>query len=143
MALMRYKAIDDRGKFTSGRMEVVNAADLEMRLSRMGLDLVSCRETRTQQTLFGARRVARRDLISFCFHLEQLVSARARDVVIAVPDLIGEVGEDRLAAVRREERLQPAHNSQQLRRALVLAQAPSDHGARRPKKKSREQHLRR
>ena len=76
MAMMHYKAVSETGKTTLGRMEAVNVADLEMRLSRMGLDLINYREGRPQTSLFGTgRKVARRDLISFCFHLEQLVSA--------------------------------------------------------------------
>ena len=55
-------------------MEVANAVDLEMRLARMGLDLINAREARMQSRRLGGR-VQRRDLINFCMHLEQLVSS--------------------------------------------------------------------
>jgi type IV pilus assembly protein PilC len=71
---MLYKAMDDRGKTTSGRIDAVNDADLEMRLSRMGLDLISHREARQRASLVGGR-IPRRELITFCFHLEQLTTA--------------------------------------------------------------------
>lgn len=74
MALIHYKAVDERGKSVSGRMEVANAVDLEMRLARMGLDLINSREARLQSRRLGGR-VQRRDLINFCMHLEQLVSS--------------------------------------------------------------------
>jgi len=39
--LFTYKAIDPRGKSVMGRVEAVNLFDLEQRLARMDLDLVS------------------------------------------------------------------------------------------------------
>ena len=75
MALFTYKAVDERGRNVVGRVEAVNVFDLEQRLSRMGLDLVVGGPS-TQRTRFmGGGRVARQDLINFCFHLEQLVGA--------------------------------------------------------------------
>jgi type IV pilus assembly protein PilC len=49
--------------------------DLEQRLSRMGLDLVTGAPTAQKSRLIGGGRVPRQDLINFCFHLEQLASA--------------------------------------------------------------------
>ena len=74
MPLMRYKAMDERGRRLTGRIEAANAADLEARLSRLGLDLVTFRETKAGRTA-GRGRVRRGDLIGFCFHMEQLLSA--------------------------------------------------------------------
>jgi type IV pilus assembly protein PilC len=75
MALFTYKAVDERGRNVVGRVEAVNVFDLEQRLARMGLDLVVGGPS-TQRTRFmGGGRVARQDLINFCFHLEQLVGA--------------------------------------------------------------------
>ena len=39
--LMQYKAMDARGRITTGQIEAVNIADLEVRLDRLGLDLVN------------------------------------------------------------------------------------------------------
>ena len=74
MPLMRYKAMDERGRRLTGRIEAANAADLEARLARLGLDLVTFRETKAGRTA-GRGRVRRGDLIGFCFHMEQLLSA--------------------------------------------------------------------
>jgi type IV pilus assembly protein PilC len=74
MALYTYKAIDTRGKSVMGRVEAVNLFDLEQRLSRMELDLVSGAPS-SQVTRFLGGRVSRNDLINFCFHLEQLATA--------------------------------------------------------------------
>ena len=71
----RYKAVNEHGKFLTGVQDADNATDLELRLSRMGLDLINYRFKR--QGLFGqrSRKVGRNDLINFSFHLEQLLRA--------------------------------------------------------------------
>jgi len=74
MALYTYKAIDSRGKSVMGRVEAVNLFDLDQRLQRMELDLVSGAPS-SQRARFLGGRVSRQDLINFCFHLEQLASA--------------------------------------------------------------------
>ena len=74
MPLFTYKAIDARGKNVVGRVEAVNQFDLEQRLARMELDLVTGAPTRERSRLLGGG-VARQDLINFCFHLEQLSNA--------------------------------------------------------------------
>src|SRR5678816_4257493 len=74
MALYTYKAIDGRGKSVMGRVEAVNLFDLEQRLLRMELDLVSGAPSSSGMRFLGGR-VTRQDLINFCSHLEQLASA--------------------------------------------------------------------
>ncbi|HTQ76779.1 MAG TPA: type II secretion system F family protein [Burkholderiales bacterium] len=75
MPLYTYKAIDAQGKAILGRVDAGNLFDLEQRLSRMGLDLVTGAPSREKSRLIGGARVKRQDLINFCFHLEQLTSA--------------------------------------------------------------------
>jgi type IV pilus assembly protein PilC len=75
MPLYTYKAIDATGKSVVGRVDAVNVFDLEQRLARMGLDLVTGAPTAQQSRLIGGSRVPRQDLINFCFHLEQLAGA--------------------------------------------------------------------
>ena len=75
MALYTYKAIDADGRSVLGRVDAVNVFDLEQRLARMGLDLVSGAQSSQQTRLIGGRRISRQDQINFCFHLEQLTSA--------------------------------------------------------------------
>jgi type IV pilus assembly protein PilC len=74
MPLFTYKAIDVRGKSIVGRAEAVNLFDLEQRLARMELDLISGAPSRQKSRLLGGG-IKRQDLINFCFHLEQLASA--------------------------------------------------------------------
>ena len=75
MAVFAYKSIDTVGKRVDGRLEAVNLVDLEMRLKRIGLDLNNGQPADlTRRSLFGAGRITRQDLITFCFHLEQMVS---------------------------------------------------------------------
>ena len=74
MPLMQYKAMDERGKVANGRMEAVNEADLETRLRRMGLDLINFTAAKTKSSGV-AGKVPRREVISFCLQLEQLISS--------------------------------------------------------------------
>lgn len=73
MALYNYKAIDAAGKAVQGQIDAHNVVDLELRLKRMGLDLIVGGPARSD----GGRGhgVKRPDLINFCFQLEQLTSA--------------------------------------------------------------------
>jgi type IV pilus assembly protein PilC len=57
-----------------GRIDALNVVDLEMRLRRMELDLISG-EPFSERRMPGATGVPRREVIHFCFHLEQLVRA--------------------------------------------------------------------
>ena len=74
MALFTYKAINATGKSMVGQIEAINVVDLELRLKRMGLDLIVGGPAKRGGGL-GATRVKRVDLINFCFHLEQMTSA--------------------------------------------------------------------
>ncbi len=74
MEAFRYKAVNAQGRVLQGRIDAVNSADLEVRLSRMGLDLVNFRELKRHKNVTG-RGIKRIELITFCFHLEQLVRA--------------------------------------------------------------------
>mgnify|MGYP001014114108 FL=1 len=69
-----YKAVSAEGRMTYGRLDAINLIDLEMRLKRMNLDLVTGTPVQ-QRALFGSRGVPRPELINFCFHLEQLTRA--------------------------------------------------------------------
>ncbi|HEY5019548.1 MAG TPA: type II secretion system F family protein, partial [Steroidobacteraceae bacterium] len=75
MPLYTYKAIDANGKSVIGRVDAGNVFDLEQRLARMGLDLVTGAQSTQKSRLIGGSGVKRQDLINFCFHLEQLASA--------------------------------------------------------------------
>jgi type IV pilus assembly protein PilC len=85
MALYAYRAIDEDGRFSNGSADAINPVDLELRLKRMGLDLVTF-DAKKESTLFTGRRITRPELITFCFHLEQLVRAGV-SIIEALTDL--------------------------------------------------------
>jgi type IV pilus assembly protein PilC len=74
MALYSYKAIDARGRSLMGQIEAINLIDLELRLQRMGLDLIVGGPARSRSSIFKGA-IGRPELINFCFHLEQLTAA--------------------------------------------------------------------
>jgi len=75
MPLFQYKAIDASGKFISGSLDAGNINDLELRLEKMDMDLVTCKQKEPGSDLFGRNKIGRRDLINFAFYLEQLTRA--------------------------------------------------------------------
>ena len=69
----QYKAVDKTGRPARGALDAVNEVDLELRLRRMGLDLITFREIEKSGGGFGAGgSITRRDLITFCFDMEQI-----------------------------------------------------------------------
>ena len=75
MATYNYKAIDQTGRHAQGQIDALNEVDLELRLQRMGLDLITFRSSAKSNRVFAKNRVSNRDLVMFCFQLEQLTSA--------------------------------------------------------------------
>jgi type IV pilus assembly protein PilC len=85
MALYRYKAVDPNGKMAFGSIEAINLIDLEMRLKRMGLDFINGDLIKKRSSL-NRTHITRPELITFCFHLEQLSRAGV-PLVEALTDL--------------------------------------------------------
>jgi type IV pilus assembly protein PilC len=75
MPLYKYKAIDASGKFITGSLDAGNGNDLELRLEKMEMDLVTFKQKDPGADLFGRNKIGRRDLINFSFYLEQLTRA--------------------------------------------------------------------
>ena len=74
MPSYQYKAIDKTGRPARGGVDAVNEVDLELRLRRMGLDLITFQLVeRRPSALPGGGKVTRQDLINFCFDLEQMI----------------------------------------------------------------------
>jgi type IV pilus assembly protein PilC len=68
-----YKAVDKTGRPARGALEAVNEVDLELRLRRMGLDLINFRQVERRTRLFATGgKIMRQDLINFCFDMEQM-----------------------------------------------------------------------
>ncbi len=85
MALFAYRAVDEEGRISSGSLDASNAIDLELRLRRLGLDLVTYESVR-RTVAMRTRRVTRIELITFCFHLSQLLKAGV-NIIEALTDL--------------------------------------------------------
>ncbi|MEO6118315.1 MAG: type II secretion system F family protein [Methylotenera sp.] len=75
MPSFNYKAIDQLGRPAMGQVDALNEVDLEIRLERMGLDLITFRITKKSTSLFNRNKVSNQDLVMFCFQLEQLTKA--------------------------------------------------------------------
>ncbi|MCW5592779.1 MAG: type II secretion system F family protein [Burkholderiales bacterium] len=85
MALFAYRAVDEEGKISSGSLDATNAIDLELRLRRLGLDLITF-ESVKRTVAARSRHVTRPELITFCFHLSQLLRAGV-NIIEALTDL--------------------------------------------------------
>ncbi|MBC8024304.1 MAG: type II secretion system F family protein [Burkholderiales bacterium] len=85
MALFAYRAVDSEGRFSTGNLDAANAIDLELRLKRLGLDLVTFEGVK-RSTAARSRSVSRTELITFCFHLSQLLKAGV-NIIEALTDL--------------------------------------------------------
>ncbi len=72
MPAFQYKAIDKTGRPARGKLDAANEVDLELRLRRMGLDLITFRTLRPGGPAYAGGAITRRDLITFCFDLEQI-----------------------------------------------------------------------
>ena len=71
--------------------------ELEARLARLGLDLITFREGRSRRVR-GRGRVRRGDLVGFCFHMEQLMTAGV-PVIEGLATLRDSAGNPRLREV--------------------------------------------
>jgi type IV pilus assembly protein PilC len=67
-----YKAVDRAGRPARGGLEAVNEVDLELRLRRMGLDLITYKQVEREAAGFRSGKITRQDLINFCFDMEQM-----------------------------------------------------------------------
>src|SRR5258707_1020402 len=85
MALFAYRAVDADGRISTGNLDAVNAIDLEQRLKRLGLDLLTFEGVK-RSTAARTRNVSRTELITFCFHLSQLLKAGV-NIIEALTDL--------------------------------------------------------
>jgi len=75
MVMYAYQSMDPSGRIIRGNMDASNLPDLELRLKRMELDLIDCKLQANKGLSIGKGKVSRRDLINFCFHLEQMTAA--------------------------------------------------------------------
>ena len=85
MANFQYRAVDASGAIVRGFLEAPNEQALESRLRQSDAELLRC-SIRKSGRFDRRRRVSRRDLIGFCFHMEQ-VSRAGLPMLEALTDL--------------------------------------------------------
>ena len=75
MTMYAYRSMNADGKKVRGNMDAANLLELELRLKRMDLDLIDCKEQAEKTFSLGRVKITRKDLINFCFHMEQMTAA--------------------------------------------------------------------
>lgn len=72
----KFRTIDAAGKIRSDTMVASNPMELEKRLGSMGFDLLSYKEqSKVKKSSLHSKKISRRELINFTFHIEQLVKS--------------------------------------------------------------------
>ena len=69
MSAFTYRAVATTGAVVRGELSAATEAELDSRLTQIGLQLVTCKPVR--RGTGSRRRISRRELINFCFHLGQ------------------------------------------------------------------------
>lgn len=116
MTLFAYKAVDARGRMVRGELDVPGVIDLDLRLRRLGLDLVVGRPAR-RLFAFSRGGVRRADLINVCFHLEQFLAA-GLPLIESLTDLRDSLHHRRLRQVI-SELIESIHGGASLSQAMA------------------------
>lgn len=97
MTVFAYKAMNSGGRTVRGELDAINLVDLEMRLKRMDLDFINGQALK-RGGMFQAAPIGRRDLINFCFHMEQLTRSGV-PILDALSDLRDSTEQPRLREI--------------------------------------------
>lgn len=90
MPSFRYRAVEANGAIIQGSLEASNEHALDAQLRNSGIELLRCAEERAG--LFTRKaKVSRKDLIGFCYHMEQMTRA-GLPILEALSDLRDSVG---------------------------------------------------
>lgn len=90
MPTFRYRAVEANGTIVQGNLDASSEHALDAQLRNSGVELLRCVERRAG--LFTRNpRVSRKDLIGFCFHMEQMTRA-GLPILEALSDLRDSVG---------------------------------------------------
>lgn len=98
MATYHYKAATPKGEVRSGWLEAANEADLEHRLFRLDLLLISHRSGGRESTFLRRDGITRKVLIMFCMHMEQLLRVGA-SIPVALEEIRDSVPNPRFREV--------------------------------------------
>lgn len=72
MPQFRYRAIDKNGKVVTGTHGCQSSRELELLLEKLNLEILSSQEIQPMLGFLAKKTIGRRDLINFCFYLEQM-----------------------------------------------------------------------
>ena len=75
MVTFNYRAADQYGRPVNGQMDAINEVDLEIRLEQVGLSLITLKPAKKSSYLFKSSKISLKDLMMFCFQMEQMTSA--------------------------------------------------------------------
>ncbi len=93
MSTFAYRAVDGSGRLLRGELAATSETELDSRLLQIGLQLINCRPLTRRQQVAARTGVNRRELINFCFHLEQAHRA-GLPILEALRDLRDSTGDD-------------------------------------------------
>ena len=85
MPAFNYRAVDPNGQVVTGTLEAVSARALETQLRQSGVELLKYVE-RGGGLFSRQAKVSRKDLIGFCFHMQQMTQA-GLPIIDALTDL--------------------------------------------------------
>jgi len=90
MPSFSYRAVEANGAIVEGSLDASNEHALDAQLRNSGAELLRCAEQR--ESLFRRKaKVSRKELIGFCFHMEQMTRA-GLPILEALADLRDSVG---------------------------------------------------
>ncbi len=75
MTQYKYRAVNREGKIVTGIQDCASTSELEFFLGRFDLELISGKEIQPLFGRLGKRKIGRRDLINFCFYLQQMLGS--------------------------------------------------------------------
>jgi type IV pilus assembly protein PilC len=90
MPSFTYRALDPNGVIVQGRLDASNEHALEAQLQKTGVEMLRC-AVKGQGLLSRKVSVSRKDLIGFCYHMEQMTRA-GLPILEALADLRDSVG---------------------------------------------------
>jgi len=74
MPSFSYRAVDPSGSIVKGTLDAASPRAVETQLRQSGIELLKCVE-RNASRFSASSKVNRKDLIGFCFHMEQMTRA--------------------------------------------------------------------
>ncbi len=97
MPSFHYRAVDTNGSVIEGSLEASSERAVETQLRQSGIELLRCAE-QGRSMIRRRKGVSRKELIGFCFHMEQMTRA-GLPILEALADLRDSVDNERFAEV--------------------------------------------